>query len=95
MKTFVSFLGKICLSRVRVVVDYADTRFLNFVTEYLRENETFRKTVFACSYCAQVEYFKQQKMVENLVTLSLKSNGTSCQSHSYSPLTCEAGLFLP
>ena len=40
--------------------------------EYLRENEKVRETVFACSYGAQVEYFKQKKqMVKNLVTLSL------------------------
>ena len=28
--------------------------------EYLRENEKVRETVFACSYGAQVEYFKQK-----------------------------------
>ena len=39
-----------------VVVDYADTRFSNFAIEYLLENETFRETVFACSYCAQEEF---------------------------------------
>ena len=29
--------------------------------EYLRENEKVRETVFACSYGAQVESFKQKK----------------------------------
>ena len=29
-------------SGVRVVVDYEDTRFLNFAIEYLRKNEKFR-----------------------------------------------------
>ena len=40
-----------------VVVDYMDMQFLNFANEYLRENEIFRETVFACSYGAQVEFF--------------------------------------
>ena len=31
------------------IVDYADTRFSNFVIEYLHKNEKVRKTVFACS----------------------------------------------
>ena len=53
-----------------VVVDYMDMQFLNFANEYLRENETFRETVFACSYGAQVEFF-EEKSVDNLVTLSL------------------------
>ena len=44
-----------------VVVDYADTRYSNFAIEYLLENETFRETVFACSYWVQVEFFSQQK----------------------------------
>ena len=57
--------------RVGVVVDFADTRFSNFAIEYLRENETVCETIFACSYRAQVESFKQ-KMFENLVTLSLE-----------------------
>ena len=47
---------KISLSKekscVRVVVDYADTRFSNFVIEYLSENKKFLETVFACSYGA-------------------------------------------
>ena len=42
---------------VSVDVDYEDTQFSNFVIEYLRENEKFRETVFACSYWAQVESF--------------------------------------
>ena len=66
---------KISLSKekagVRVVVDYADTKFSNVAIDYLRENEKFRETVFACSYGAQVEYFKPKKLVENLLTLSL------------------------
>ena len=33
---------KLC---VRVLVDYADTRFSNFVNEYLRENKKVRETV--------------------------------------------------
>ena len=46
-------------SGVRVVIDYADTRFSNFAT------------VFACSYGAWVKSIKPPKMVENLLTLSL------------------------
>ena len=43
------------------IVDYADTGFSSFAIEYLRENEKFRETVFACSYGAQVVTFKQKK----------------------------------
>ena len=57
MKIFVSKKK----SGVRVVVDYADTRFSNFANEYLRENEKFRETVFACSYGAQVKFVKPKK----------------------------------
>ena len=53
--------------RVRIVVDYADTRLLYFEIEYLCEKEKVCKTVFACSYGAQVKSLKQK----NLVTLSL------------------------
>ena len=41
-----------------------------FANRYLCENEKVRETVFANLYGAQVESFKQ-KMVKNLVTLSL------------------------
>ena len=34
--------------------------FLNLLIEYLRENEKVRKTVFTCSYGAQVESVKQK-----------------------------------
>ena len=34
--------------------------------EYLRENEKFRETVFACSYEAQVEFFDQKKCQKSL-----------------------------
>ena len=40
---------------VSVVVDCT-----NFAIEYLRENEEFRESIFACSYGAQVEYFQQK-----------------------------------
>ena len=56
--------------RVLVVVDYGDTRFSNIAIEYLNKNEKVRETVFASLYRAQVESFKQKKIVENLVTLS-------------------------
>ena len=52
-------------------VDYTDTRFSTFANEHLRENEKVHKTVFACSYGAQVESIQQKINVENLVTLSL------------------------
>ena len=39
----------------------ADMRFSKFAIEYLRKNKTVRKTVFACSYVAQVKSFKQIK----------------------------------
>ena len=56
--------------RVLVVVDYGDTRFSNIAIEYLNKNEKVRETVFASLYRAQVESFKQKKIVENLVILS-------------------------
>ena len=57
---------------VCVVVDYTDKRFLNFAIEYQSKNEKVCKSVFACSYGAQIESFSGKKiMVENLVTLSL------------------------
>ena len=49
---------------------HATFRTRNFAIEYLCENEKVTETVSAFSYGAQVESFKQ-KMVENLVTLSL------------------------
>ena len=55
---------------VRVVNEYADTRFSNFAIEYVRENEKVRDNVLVCLYGAKVKSFKQ-KMVENLVTPSL------------------------
>ena len=48
-------------SGVCVVVDYTDTWFSNFAIKYLHENEKFRETVFAFSYGAQVESFKQKR----------------------------------
>ena len=58
-------------SGVRIVVDYGDTGFSIFAIKYLRENEKVCEIVFACSYGAQVEYIEHNKMVKNLVTLSL------------------------
>ena len=49
---------KLC---VCVVVYFLDKQFSNFAIKYLRENKNVRETVFACSYWAQVEYFKQNK----------------------------------
>ena len=60
--------------RVLVVVDNGDTRFSNIAMEYFNENEKVRETVFSSLYRAQVESFKQKKIVENLVTLSFKEN---------------------
>ena len=50
------FSDSVSLVRVRVVVD---TRTHVF-REYLRENEKVRETIFAYSYGAQVESFKQK-----------------------------------
>ena len=49
-----------------VVVDYAYDGFFIFAIEYLRENEKVRETVFACSYGAQVESFKQIKKLSKI-----------------------------
>ena len=49
-----------------------DMLFLKFAIEYLCKNKKLCETIFAtCSHGAQVKSFKQNKMVENLVTLSL------------------------
>ena len=50
--------------RVRVVVDYVDTWIPNFVIEYLR--------VFACSYEAKMESFKQKNGRKSRDTVSLR-----------------------
>ena len=50
----------------------SDTGFSNFAIEYLRENEKVRETVFACSFhMGPRSNLLSQKMVKNLVTLSL------------------------
>ena len=54
--------------RVRVFVDFADTRSNKF-----EKNEKVRETIFAGSYGAQDEYIKQ-KMVENLCPFKLKNS---------------------
>ena len=41
--------------------------------EYLRENEKVCETVFACSYGAQVESFKQKKGQQSRDTVPLKN----------------------
>ena len=53
-------------------VDYAETRFSNFASKYLRKNEKVRETVFACSCGAQVEYFMQKKLLKSRDTVPLK-----------------------
>ena len=55
--------------------------FFKLKIEYLQENEKVCKTVFVCSYGAQVEPFKQIKMTKNLVTATLREN---VFSHKYS-----------
>ena len=40
------------------------SQFSNFAIEYLREMKKFRKTVFACSYGAQVESSKPKKWLK-------------------------------
>ena len=41
------------------VVNYTGRQISNFAINYLRKNEKVRETVFACSYGAQVQSFKQ------------------------------------
>ena len=66
-----------CVSKV---VGYADTISASSVTTWthvfckdIRKNKKVCETIFACLlvYGTHVESFKQQKMVNNLVTLSL------------------------
>ena len=49
---------------VRIVVDYAETQFSNFAIEYLLKKVC--KTVFACSFGAQVKSFKPKFFFEIL-----------------------------
>ena len=42
--------------------------------EYLRENEKVRETVFACSYGAQVESFKQKNGQKSRDTVLLRAS---------------------
>ena len=60
--------------RSHIVVDYADTVSALLLTtrtqDFFPKTKKILKTVFACSYGAQVEFF-DLKNVENLVTLSL------------------------
>ena len=58
-------------SSVRAVIDYADTRFLNFAIEYLRENKTVCETVFVYSYGVQVKSFKQKNGQKSRDTVPL------------------------
>ena len=48
-------------NKLYVHVVNPDARFSNFANEYLRENEKVCKTVFDCSYGAQVESFKEKE----------------------------------
>ena len=45
-------------------------KYEKFAIKYFCENEKVSETVFACSFGAQAESFKQKK-VKNLLTLSL------------------------
>ena len=47
-------------------------RFSNFAIEYLRANEKVPETVFAHSYRAQVETFKQKNGQKSRDTVPLK-----------------------
>ena len=47
--------------------------------EYLRENEKFRETVFACSYGAHVEFFLSRKMCrKSRFTVPLNGQSRIC-----------------
>ena len=58
---------------VCIIVDYADTRFLNFAIEYLHENKKVDETVFACSYGAQVSILSQKNSRKSRDTVPLNS----------------------
>ena len=45
----------------REVVDYADTRFSNFVIEYLRENEKFHETILPVHKAPRSNFLSQIK----------------------------------
>ena len=60
------------------VVDCADTRFSNFVIEYLTKTKKFANTVFASSLEAQVEFCKQNKCRKSRDTVPLSYALFSC-----------------
>ena len=47
--------------------------------EYLRENKKVRETVFACSYGAQVESFKQKNGQKSRDTVPLSLEGVDAE----------------
>ena len=51
--------------------------------DYLQENKKFRKTVFACSYGAQVEFFEEKKMSKILLSVRLSTDGTIGTSYCF------------
>ena len=48
--------------------------FFNFTIKYLSENETFPETVFACSFSAQIESFKQKNGQKSRDTVLLRAS---------------------
>ena len=70
MKTFVS-KEKFRCRRSRGLCRNVIFELCDRIPTYLRENEKVCETVFACSYGTQIESLSK-KIVENIVTISLK-----------------------
>ena len=73
---------------VSVVVEYADTRFSRVS---LQKNKKVCETVFAYSYGAQVESFKENKVVKTRDTVPLKGaykGENACTAYRAENLYC-------
>ena len=77
-----------------MVKDYADTRFFANFRAYLRENETFRETVFACLHGAQVEFFDKKCRKSRDTVPLIKLNSLTVYVVMYAMLAAPGSLLL-
>ena len=70
-----SLLKKLC---VRVVVDYADTRFSNFAIEYLRENEKFCETFLSIHMGPRSNLYSPKNGQKSRDPVTLKNSSILC-----------------
>ena len=89
---FVSFFTFSKVKKFHVCERSHWLRWRNVFREYLRENENVRETVFACSYRAQVESFKQKKGQKSRDTVPLIM--TTCGNNGLSVIWLLFTIFL-